>query len=484
MSDDAAARCASPLANAPAFLLFVAYCAFLFLRGDFGCSFLVAATAAILVPAGWTLLGMSRFERGALPVIWILLLFALAGTLSFAARLRPEPALPVMIAAQGVVQAERSWGQGRIALVATRSGKFVLRLTGEENVSPGMRLSFSGRLVAFRGARHPGAFDEFRYWKARGALAAVADPEIIVRGVAVGPARWRHILGERIRSTLPQRTAGYISAAWIGTRDPLLEHLHRQAGTSHLLAVSGFHVGIVFALCWFLLRGFRHRLVWIGVAVWSYAVLTGAAPSALRAAFMAQVVILGRMAGRAGNGFNSTAVAGTVLLLWNPWLFWDVGWRLSMLAVLALTAVSFLRIAGGLKTMLAGALVWLATSVQATRTFGETPLAGLFLNFFALPVFGVLFPLASLVSLPALLGLPGGYRLASAVEFLFGRWERVSYNVLALCPWRVPYSTTLAACGVVALSYCFGRACGFSAGRAWIAVGINLSALFFAAVLV
>jgi competence protein ComEC len=372
----------------------------------------------------------------------------------------------------GRVLTVKKMGRGRVALVNTASGRYILKIWGSAEISAGDKVSFSGFPERLKRASKRGGFDEFLYWKAKGASGAISSPEIAKTGVSRGFARQRTLLEARIMKSLPPRTAGYLLAALAGTKDESLDALHRSVGTSHLLAVSGAHVGIVFAIFWFFLRHFRLRPCLISLVIWAYVMLAGAAASALRAALMIQLAVIGRIAGRSGNAFNTVSAAGAIMLIFNPWLFWDVGWRLSMIAVLTLSSLSAQKTPSTGKIFLASPLIWLVTSLDSSRVFGSVPVAGVIANLFALPAFAVLFPLAFICSAPSLAGAPFGGVFAWVPEFLFRRWERLSENILFLCPWEIGFSLPLLILGAAALAYLFASASGFGARRSLFAAAI------------
>jgi hypothetical protein len=128
---------------------------------------------------------------------------------------------------------------------------------------------------------------------------------------------------------------------------------------------------------------------------------------------------------------------------------------------------------------MASPMVWFATSLQAARTFGSVPLAGLVINFFAVPVFGVLLPGASLFSLPAMGGVKSGYQIAYAAELSFLAWEKFSGYILALCPWQVSFGVMMNFAVAAALTVFFALASGFPKGRALFAGFVNLAFMFF-----
>lgn len=479
-------RFASPLANAPAFGVFLGWCAVVLCAETGHFPLWGTCLLSFFLAAGWILFGTTTPNRSSLAVCAFLIPILLAGSIFLHGHVASEENLPMRIESEGMILTERPWGYRHIALVKTESGeKYVLRLDREEtSVRPGDIVLFSGKTSRFSRASEKNNFDEYLYWRAKGAVCAVEDVTVSVRGSAGGLPVWREALNERIERKLPPRTAGYMLASWTGKRDAGLESLHRATGTSHLLAVSGSHVAIVAGIFAWLLRGFRYRPIAIALIVWFYTLLTGAAPSAVRAAVMIQIVLLGSLLGRSGGAFNATAVAGGAMLLWNPWIFWDVGWRLSMLAVLTLTAIVKADCPNSVKVLLTSPVIWLATALQATWTFGAVPLAGIFANYAALPVFAVLLPASFALSIPALTGLPGGYAIANVAEFFFALWEQFSSNIVFLCPWEISFSTPLALSCVLLLAYLLAIASGFSRIRAYLLLfPATLVTLYFLAMM-
>lgn len=262
--------------------------------------------------------------------------------------------------------------------------------------------------------------------------------------------------------TLTPRVRGYLLAAWLGDRDPDLEARHRTWGTSHLLAVSGFHVGLVCAAAFLLFRRLRYREAAVSAVLWAYVLIAGASASALRAGLMLQIMLAGSLLGRGANPLNSVAAAGLLLLIWRPFFYWDVGWRLSILAALSLAALS--RFERKALSLAASPLVWLVTAGQAASTFGAVPLCGLLLNLAALPLFGLLLPFAGLCALPVLAGL--GQVIVLPAEVLFGMWDFLAEVTVRWIPWQVSGSgaLSLVAGGTFLILIC--RSLGYSLSRA------------------
>ena len=126
----------------------------------------------------------------------------------------------------------------------------------------------------------------------------------------------------------------------------------RTAGMSHLMAVSGLHVGIIMSVVWLLFgplewlvrlvapvrmavfyaMGDLKRIVVISVVV-IYVWRIGAPPSAARAAVMLSLFLMGWMFHRPTSPWRCLLLAALVLLAWDPWSIASVSFQLSFLAV-------------------------------------------------------------------------------------------------------------------------------------------------------
>nr|WP_068891663.1 ComEC/Rec2 family competence protein [Pedobacter panaciterrae] len=132
----------------------------------------------------------------------------------------------------------------------------------------------------------------------------------------------------------------------LGYRSDLSEEtlgIYSKTGTIHALSVSGMHVGLIYmVLNWLLQYLDRNRLLKIGkvalifILIWFYALLTGFSPSVLRSAIMLSVYIIAKSFNRQSNSYNIISFAAFCLLVYDPFLIWDVGFQLSFLAVLGL----------------------------------------------------------------------------------------------------------------------------------------------------
>jgi competence protein ComEC len=268
--------------------------------------------------------------------------------------------------------------------------------------------------------------------------------------------RWRYVFYRALSLHLPRLTGAYLNAAWTGKRDTALAEAHRVWGTSHILAVSGFHVGALMAAASWLLRRGKWRVPLLSVLLWLYVLLSGASASAVRAGLMIQAALAGEFAGRPGSAINSVSLAAVLLLLRSPFWFWDVGWRLSVLAALAIAVVIEREQPVRFRTwFFMSFMVWTATFPQVSHAFKNTPLVGLLINLVAAPFFGVALTTASAAAARFFLGVPLiTAPLLRAVEGTFVLWGALADAAARLVPWQVEWSPLASyCCGVIFIGF-------------------------------
>ena len=140
-------------------------------------------------------------------------------------------------------------------------------------------------------------------------------------------------------------TQGYLSAVLLGSRTQLSSRIrddYSKSGVSHVLALSGMHLGILYGL--FSLFLFRRKNVVCQLlllsAIWCYVLMVGFPVSAVRAAMMLSVCTLVQLAGRRGLTLNTLSFSALVMVLFHPYCVFDVGFQLSYLSVGFITMFS------------------------------------------------------------------------------------------------------------------------------------------------
>ena len=133
-----------------------------------------------------------------------------------------------------------------------------------------------------------------------------------------------------------------VAAMALGDKSQLTTELrdaYAISGASHILALSGLHLGIIYTLLSLLLSRRRWQMVSqivIIVSIWLFVFLVGLSASVVRSAVMVSIYALLSLGHRDKLSVNTLAFAAIVMLLLNPMSLFDVGFQLSFMAVLTI----------------------------------------------------------------------------------------------------------------------------------------------------
>lgn len=149
---------------------------------------------------------------------------------------------------------------------------------------------------------------------------------------------------ENLRLTDEERSV--LATLTLGYREGMSRKVNRQfsvTGVAHILSVSGFHVAVVCGFLSFVFsflpRGgvFRWlRYVSMMALLWSFVVITGMSPPAIRAGLMLSLYLTGQVLRRRTDGYNTLAAAAFCMLAYDPLYLFDIGFQLSYLAVFSI----------------------------------------------------------------------------------------------------------------------------------------------------
>lgn len=130
-----------------------------------------------------------------------------------------------------------------------------------------------------------------------------------------------------------------------------LRDTYSRTGASHLLALSGMHLGILYAILvlffggrgeasqylsrWGMTLTFLKNLM-ILMLIWLYVVVAGMPSSVVRAATMLTIYTVVSISGRQKMSVNALAVTALLMLVVNPLMLWDIGFQMSFLAMLSI----------------------------------------------------------------------------------------------------------------------------------------------------
>lgn len=391
-----------------------------------------------------------------------------------------------------------------------------LRLTWYDDfpdLQPGMSLSLIARLRRPRGSLNPGGFDYERWlfvegYSATGYVRSGAIAQAQPRTMSAQWLAFRSDIAGRIADAAHSDTsAALIIALAVGDRSRFSEHtwtVFRRTGTSHLIAISGLHIGLVAAFAFALVGYAVRRLSRIAVfdlelagiagigAAFLYAALAGFSLPTQRALIMCVFAFIVLLSRRHVNQLHSIALATIVVLCLDPIATMSASFWMSFTAVATLLVVlnrqsssAEWRVAQHSRTAWCRRLVTTQVVLSAALLplvagfFAEFSLIAMMVNLVAIPVFSfVLVPATLLTSILVAISIrasePIGWLsiLADPMFDLLAELARVPWAAQSM-PVRFEWPLLLACAGVMlALPW------HSFAGRrmAWLALGPLFSA--------
>lgn len=197
------------------------------------------------------------------------------------------------------------------------------------------------------------------------------------------------------------------------TLDKEVSEAYSTAGAMHVLAVSGLHVGIIYGMFFLFLKPFSLNnpkrvayLFLVIIIIWIYALLTGMSPSVMRSATMFTIVSLAQMKSRNPSIFNGLALSAVLLLLYDPFLIYAVGFQLSYAALTGIVLFQPLILNLWLPRNRVANYLWEITAVSIAAQVATFPLSAYY--FYSFPAY---FILSNLIAIPGaflimMIGIP------------------------------------------------------------------------------
>jgi ComEC/Rec2-related protein len=288
---------------------------------------------------------------------------------------------------------------------ATEFGKNVYLYSGEL-LSYGDVVEFDTAVEQPSAPRNPGALDLRMYLASAGVGFSCYEEEVVRVGERPGAYGaflfLRETIAEKIDDYFTEETAPVAKAMFLGIKNQIPDELREEygaTGISHVLAISGLHITIIAAAAAWLLgrmrlpRNLRFPLS-IGLLVF-YAMLTGLAPSVVRAVAMSSLMLLGRwkFTGRDSLTFLAAALLGTLVFntaqLFIPGVLLSYGVVFGLLCLMPPLNALWERLGFSnrfTQSLGTSGAASLAGFPLTSYFFGTFPLAAPLANFYAIPL--------------------------------------------------------------------------------------------------
>ncbi len=227
--------------------------------------------------------------------------------------------------------------------VSTRNYFLYFRKLQNDRVKIGDILEFSGTTKSdIINSGEEDEFNFYRYVRSCGKKEAID----VTRCKKVGSNSFYTFVG-RVKSFcrdanrfLYREESSILNSLVIGDKSDLDEKIldrFRRAGTSHILAISGLHMDIIFGVAMFLVGNVmkKSRLFIVSALIVFYWMVSGFAISALRAIIMVFVLNFSSLIYKRNDGLSTLALAYLCIVSSNIWAIYNVGLQLSFAACLS-----------------------------------------------------------------------------------------------------------------------------------------------------
>jgi competence protein ComEC len=214
-----------------------------------------------------------------------------------------------------------------------------------------------------------------------------------------------------LKKAIPEKTEQSVAEALlIGYKEDLDKSLIRSysnTGVVHIIAISGLHLTMIYSLLLRLLQPIGNKK-WtnylrssiILILLWGFSFITGGAAAILRSAVGFTFLLMSKSLGYKNNTINTIAASAFFLLVYDPFLLWDVGFQLSYTAVLGIVLFSgYIERWFFFKNKLLQ-LIWQVNAVTLSAQvltlpiilyqFHQFPNLFLFTNFLVVPLSGMI----------------------------------------------------------------------------------------------
>ena len=238
-------------------------------------------------------------------------------------------------------------------------GKILIYFAKEDSIplpKYGDKILIEGGLQLIKNAGNPGGFDYSRYMafqqtfhqvflkRNKFVLLNVHNENALYTFIYTARTYVINVLQNFVKGS--KKVTGIAEALLIGYKEDLdkdVVQAYSNTGVVHIIAISGMHLGLIYAvLVWIFLRlpvikrNATIRVVIILSCLWLFSLITGGSASVLRSAVMFTCILIGKEFFKQASIYNSLATSAFLLLCYNPFLLWDVGFQLSYCAVVGI----------------------------------------------------------------------------------------------------------------------------------------------------
>ncbi len=224
-----------------------------------------------------------------------------------------------------------------------KSKKYLLNIkkSKEMNIKFGDYIKINAKIEQPSKARNYMGFDYQKYLKSKKIIATIIDVEN-VEILDVNKANIEKNIFNSVRNNikkimyklLPKDAKELVVGMMIGDKEELDANItenFKNSNLTHMLAVSGAHISYVILGLNLILKKISNRFkkIFIIFFLIFFVGVTNFTPSVQRASIMAILLLISTMLYKSQDTYTSIAFSGLIILIINPYSFFDIGFQLS-----------------------------------------------------------------------------------------------------------------------------------------------------------
>lgn len=359
----------------------------------------------------------------------------------------------------GQVYAKECKGDTNVIYLKSKNERILCYMEGTYIPKMGSFVTVEGKYKSFSTASNPGQFNQKKYYQILNLNFSMLNTNIIKETkeysrLKEGIYQIRRIWAEAYERCMDPKEAGVLKAMVLGDKSELdadLKNLYKQAGISHILAISGLHISIIGMGIFKLVKRVKLPIsaaAFISLVIMIlYGELTNAGTSSIRAIFMFGMYLGAQVFKRTYDMLTALSLAAVILIIEQPLYLYHTGFLLSFGAVLGigLCYPIFEKLIPKkrkqnkvIKNFLASLSVTFFSLPIMAWYFFEIPVYSVFINLFVIPLMTVLLILGILGGLTGICFQNGGFLLLIPCQ-----WILRFYEGLCKAMEKIPFHTII-----------------------------------------
>lgn len=300
-----------------------------------------------------------------------------------------------------------------------------------------------GRMIKIPSPKNPYDFNERMYYKIKGVDYSFKGRMKLIKRDKNFTNYIRKKISEKFDTILPDKESSIIKAMILGDKEDLsleTKNLYRNLGISHILVISGTHIGIIYIILFKILpiKKEKTKYFLIGIFLILYLLFTGKSVSTIRAVTMIIFIMIGKYLDKEIDILEIVNLTMLLIIIFNPWFIYDIGFQLSFSAVYSLILIKpifdkmyFLN--KKIRDLIGGTLsIFIGTLPILTYHFFYVSLLGIIMNIIVVPTVMIIIICGFLSIILGKLTIPICYYILRFYEFFGNLLLKIPNNKILI----------------------------------------------------